>query len=340
MIPATNPSQRRRQLIAYFVFTYLISWAVEIPLALSYQHVIALEVPMALHYVAPFGPLLAAVIVTLATEGFVGLPRLFRGLIPPTPLTKGGKNSASPSRQRDAGANGAGGAGTAAPAALSREARMGDLASLTKADRSRVSLTAGGRGDSRIYVLFATVAPVVLFGLVVAVSALVQGTWPDLRSLGQPDYLPYIGILPTFGLWLLTFGLGEEVGWRGFALPRLQAERPAFPASLLLGTLWACWHLPALFYRDTYIAMGLLVIPMLVTVAAVGSVVYTWLYNGSRGNLLLLVLYHGLFDFFSVWEGGVIGAGPVMTVWMVFWAVRAYQVYGPATLCPGQKVAV
>ena len=138
---------------------------------------------------------------------------------------------------------------------------------------------AGGRGDSPIYVLSAAVSPVVLFALVVAVAALVEGNWPDLRSLGHPGYLPYI-------------------------------------------------------------AMGLLVTPMLLTVAAVGSVVYSWLYNGTRGSLVLLVLFHGLFDFFSVWEGGVIGAGPVMTVCMVFWAVRAYKLYGPAILCPGDKVVI
>ena len=281
MTPTLNPSQRRRQLVAYFALAYLISWAIEIPLALSYQSVIAARLPFALHYLASFGPLLAAVIVSLTTEGLAGVLRVFRGLIPPTPL---------------------------------------------------------GRGDWRVYLLFAVVAPVVLFALIVAATAVVQGSWPDLRSLGQPDYLPYIGILPSLGLWLLTFGLGEEVGWRGFALPRLQAERAAFPASLLLGAVWACWHLPALFYRDTYIAMGWMVLPMLVTVAAVGSVVYTWLYNATGGSLLLTVLYHGLFDFFSVWEEGAIGAGPVMTIWMVFWAVRAYQVYGPATLCPGDKV--
>jgi membrane protease YdiL (CAAX protease family) len=299
MKPASNASERRRSLVAYFVLTYLISWAIEIPLALSYQHIIANHPPFALHYLASFGPLAAAVIVTLATEGCAGVRRLFSGLAP--------RRAILPSSP------------------------------LTKAV-GHASVRRGGREDSRVYFLFAVVSPLVLFALVVAASGIVQGAWPDLRSLGQPDYLPYIGILPTLGLWLLTFGLGEEVGWRGFALPRLQAERPALSASLLLGALWAGWHLPALFYRDTYIAMGLLVIPMLLTVAAVGSVVYTWLYNGTGGNLLLLVLFHGLFDFFSVWPEGVIGAGPVMTIVMVFWAVRVFNLYGPATLCPTEKV--
>jgi membrane protease YdiL (CAAX protease family) len=319
MKPASNASERRRSLVAYFVLTYLISWAIEIPLALSYQHIIANHPPFALHYLASFGPLAAAVIVTLATEGCAGVRRLFSGLAPrrvitpSSPLTK----ASSLTRRGEA----------------SSLARSGEASSLARSGER-------GRGDSHVYFLFAVVSPLVLFALVVAASGIVQGAWPDLRSLGQPDYLPYIGILPTLGLWLLTFGLGEEVGWRGFALPRLQAERPALSASLLLGALWAGWHLPALFYRDTYIAMGLLVIPMLLTVAAVGSVVYTWLYNGTGGNLLLLVLFHGLFDFFSVWPAGVIGAGPVMTIVMVFWAVRVFKLYGPATLCPTEKVVI
>jgi membrane protease YdiL (CAAX protease family) len=331
MRPKLNASARRRALIGYFVLTYLISWAIEIPLALSYQQVIAVRVPFALHYLASFGPLVAAVIVTLATESREGVRRLFSRLIPPTPLVK------APSLARSGEAPSLARSGEAPSLARSGEApglaRHGEAASLARRGE-------GGRGDSSVYFLFAVVAPLVLFALLVAASAIVQGAWPDLRSLGRPDYLPEIGILPTLGLWLLTFGLGEEVGWRGFALPRLQAERPALSASLLLGALWAGWHLPALFYRDTYIAMGLLVIPMLLTVAAVGSVVYTWLYNGTGGNLLLLILFHGLFDFFSVWPAGVIGAGPVMTVCMVFWAVRVFKLYGPATLCAGDRVTI
>jgi len=183
----------------------------------------------------------------------------------------------------------------------------------------------------REYVLFALVAPLVLFVGIVVVSRLLQGSWPDLGLLGQVDYLGHLGFLPALLLWLLTFGLGEETGWRGFVLPRLQFGRSAFSASMLLGVFWALWHLPALFYRDTYIQMGWMVVPMLITVAVVGSIVYTWLYNGTGGSLLWLVLFHGLFDFLSVWPAGVVGPGPVLTTMMVFWAVRVYKVYGRPT---------
>jgi hypothetical protein len=53
-------------------------------------------------------------------------------------------------------------------------------------------------------------------------------------------------------------------------------------------------------------------------------VVYTWLFNSTHGSLLLVILFHGLFDFFSVWPSkGPVGPGFVMTVLMVFWAVRS-----------------
>jgi membrane protease YdiL (CAAX protease family) len=268
---------RRRELVAYFALTFALSWAIEIPLALSAQGWTRSPVPFSLHYLASFGPLLAAVIVTLATRGARGVARLFRGY--------------TLWRVRP------------------------------------------------IYGIVAVVAPCTVFGLLVLATRLARGAWPDLAALGRPDYLPAPGILPTLLLWTLTFGLGEETGWRGFALPRLQAGRSAFSASMTLGALWAAWHLPALFYRDTYLEMGLLVIPMLLAVAAVGSTVYTWMYNGTGGSLLWLVLFHGLFDFFSVWPDGILAPGMVMTVLMVFWAVRVYRLYGPLVLAPAEKVA-
>ena len=275
-MPASLHTPLPRDITAYFLLTFVLSWAIEVPLVLQAQDLIPAVVPPRLHYVASFGPLLAASMVTLATRGPAGLGRLFSGLV---------------------------------------------------------------RWRARpIYWVVAVVAPCTVFALILLGAKLAEGAWPDLASLGRPDYLPALGILPTLLLWTVTFGAGEEVGWRGFALPRLQATRSAFSASMVLGVFWAAWHLPALLYRDTYIEMGLLVIPMLLTVAVVGSTVYTWMFNGTRGSLLIPVLFHGLFDFFSVWPSGVIGPGMAMTVLMVFWAVRVFKLYGPATLAPENQV--
>lgn len=271
-----SPAATTRELIAYFVLTFTLSWAIEVPLALSAQGVMT-PIPPALHYLASFGPLLAAVIVTLASRGPAGLVALFAPL---------------------------------------RRWRF-----------------------SRTVTLF-VISPIFVFAAIVLVTRLFQGAWPDLALLGQVDYLPYLGIAPALILWTVTFGLGEEMGWRGFALPRLQVGRSALAASLILGIFWAIWHIPTIFYRDTYREMGAMVVPMLATVAVVGSVTYTWLFNGSKGSLLAPVIFHGLFDFFSVWPAGIVSPGMPMTILMIFWAVRVIKIYGPAQLAPEPKVTL
>ncbi len=191
-----------------------------------------------------------------------------------------------------------------------------------------------GRG----YAIFAILTPPILFIVAVVVSRLLQGVWPDLSLLGDIDYLPHPGILGVLGLWLLTFGLGEETGWRGFALPRLQAGRSAFSAALIIGVLHTFWHLPAFFFRDTYTAMGLLLgLPMLLVSVVSASLIMTWLYNGTHGSLLMVVLFHGLFNFFSVSEAGGESAAIVMSAIVVFWAVRVVKVYGRENLAPVEK---
>jgi CAAX protease family protein len=266
----------RHALLLYFLLAYAISWAFEIPVALSVQGVIPAQVPPALYYFASFGPFLAALVVTLAAEGSSGMRRLFAGLA-----------------------------------------------------KWRV-----GRG----YAIFAILTPPILFTIAVVVSRLLQGAWPDLSLLGEIDYLPRLGVLGVLGLWLLTFGLGEETGWRGFALPRLQAGRSAFSAALIIGVLHTFWHLPAFFFRDTYTAMGLLLgLPMLLVSVVSASFIMTWLYNGTRGSLLMVVLFHGLYNFFSVSEAGGESAAIVMSAVVVFWAVRVVNVYGRANLAPTEK---
>ncbi|WP_313694387.1 CPBP family intramembrane glutamic endopeptidase [Halorarum halobium] len=86
----------------------------------------------------------------------------------------------------------------------------------------------------------------------------------------------------------LLGGGQEEFGWRGFALPRLQARYDALSASVLVGLVWALWHAP-LFVLDVY-ALS----PLLYAVSVVAfSVILTWLYNGSRGCVPAAVLMHG-----------------------------------------------
>jgi membrane protease YdiL (CAAX protease family) len=79
---------------------------------------------------------------------------------------------------------------------------------------------------------------------------------------------------------------GEEMGWRGYVLPRLQVKFNALVSSLILGVIWAIWHLPK-FLPDNTSSFGLFMIRTIIV-----TVMYTWIYNGTKGSLLLVTLFH------------------------------------------------
>jgi membrane protease YdiL (CAAX protease family) len=92
--------------------------------------------------------------------------------------------------------------------------------------------------------------------------------------------------------------MGEEIGWRGFALPRLQDRLGPWKASLLIGLLWGIWHIPAALDPANVLNRGplLLTIPLF-TLGTMGfSVVYTWLWNYTGGSLLIISLFHGFYN--------------------------------------------
>lgn len=85
-----------------------------------------------------------------------------------------------------------------------------------------------------------------------------------------------------------TIALGEEPGFRGFALPRLMSGRSAFAASLILGVLHAIWHLPLVIGGDEMISIFLNVIG--------GAVLITWIFNHTNGSVFLAMLLHASTD--------------------------------------------
>lgn len=82
----------------------------------------------------------------------------------------------------------------------------------------------------------------------------------------------------------------EEIGWRGFALPRLQKNHSALTATLLGGGLWGVWHLPLFFWVGNPMSSYPFLPWFLGTVAV--TFVYTWLYNSTHGSLWVVTLFH------------------------------------------------
>ena len=267
---------RQAPLTAYLVITYAISWAIAIPLAARALGVLTLPLPFAIHYLIPFGPMIAAIIVTRVSEGPDGLRALF--------------------------------------------ARM---------TRWRV-----GAG----WILFSILAPIVAFAAAAVVAPMFGAPRTDFRQLGVVNFLPYLGI-GAWLLWLLSYGIGEETGWRGFALPRLQATRSALTATLLLSVPWAVWHVPSLLYLGNIKNLGIL-LPGFFIALVVGGIVYTWLFNSTGGSVLMVALLHASLNFVTASRAGEGANAAVVSMAFVVWGILVIVLFKPANLSrAGRQVA-
>jgi membrane protease YdiL (CAAX protease family) len=107
---------------------------------------------------------------------------------------------------------------------------------------------------------------------------------PILDYFGQEQAI----MVPVALVFAFPNTLGEELGWRGFALPRLQAKYNALVSSTILGLFWGFWHIPL------WIAFGQTRLPLFIDVVSMVqlAILYTWVYNSTGGSLLLVWLFH------------------------------------------------
>jgi membrane protease YdiL (CAAX protease family) len=111
----------------------------------------------------------------------------------------------------------------------------------------------------------------------------------------QPPMPLVIGYLVVLVVGAFSGPVFEEPGWRGFALPRLQARLGPAAGTLVLGVLWGAWHLPQFLIPAWASANGGFSLTsvgvFLLTVVSI-AVLLTWVYNHARGSLLLVMLAH------------------------------------------------
>ena len=126
-----------------------------------------------------------------------------------------------------------------------------------------------------------------------------------------------LGMVILFFLYNIIYGgLSEEPGWRGFALPRLQAKFSPLVSSLILGVIWAVWHAPGRFggieaksLSDTLVEWVLIVLV---------TVIFTWFYNRTKGSILVTALVHPAMNTATSFLTGSLGALILLLVFMVF----------------------
>jgi uncharacterized protein len=141
--------------------------------------------------------------------------------------------------------------------------------------------------------------------------------------LGAPTPLQ-LGQLSILELILFVLVVGEEIGWRGYALPRLLATRSMLSASVILGVLWGAWHLPTFFIPGLHQHSIPFLAFMLLTTAY--SVLFTWIYLHTAGSVLIATLFHGAINFCQGFF--LSGIDPAREYWLLafVWWVAALVV--------------
>ncbi|MBB4934889.1 membrane protease YdiL (CAAX protease family) [Lipingzhangella halophila] len=238
--PARTTTLAPRGLTAFFLIAFAFSWTVWWAGSL----LIAGGNPMPAVIIGSFGPMVAAVSVTGATQGWSGVGALLRRYAP---------------RRR------------------------------------------GG---------FTPYAIAVVVVLAIAASAtfpvFLQETSVDSAALGAA--LP---LLPAqFLLIALAGGGNEELGWRGFALPRLQGALSPLAANLVLGLTWAVWHAPLAAMAGT--AQSDMYFPAYALLCVGLTVVLGYIFNSARGGVFATVIAHAAINVVSSLKAAAVGdpAGP------------------------------
>ena len=144
--------------------------------------------------------------------------------------------------------------------------------------------------------------PVVLLGplvfslLAAGIAVLFGDPWTAVRPAALSLSIPALAL--TFLILMISDGLGEELGWRGYLLPRLLRRYRAIPASLILGFGWWLWHLPLVWTAGAPLEgqpLWLLLADLMAK-----SLIFTYVFLGTRGSVLFAIMLHATTNLFVV----------------------------------------
>ena len=293
---------KRHQIIAYFVFTYAVTWGLWIPL----QHLVldGYDVLQPLLSLGVFGPALVS----------IGLSAILN----PSPKQGNRKNTAISFISTwiiafiiilisqlaiDQTAYSLMLLVISAITALLPAYVVSSIYSRIPGVRDHLATYLATKKNLGYYLLALVYIPVIWLLGGARARAIV-----DVRSIGM--------IFLIFFMNTIHGGLSEEPGWRGFALPRLQDRFSPLTSSIILGVLWAVWHAPARFggieaktLENTLIEWVLILFV---------TVIITWFYNRTKGSILVAALFHASMNTFSRFLPGTLSAIILLIASMIF----------------------
>lgn len=193
------------------------------------------------------------------------------------------------------------------------------------------------KGGIHWYAASLFISPTAAFATLVTESILGKETASRKEEL---DTLPLSVIFPIFA------ALGEEFGWRGFLLPRVQLHYSALNSSILVGLTWGLWHIPTqviAWRQDGLIAIASNVFVSHVVGITAQSVVMTWIYNNTKQNMLPMIMMHYSITFTAMFMFPLsVPAFGIIQHWLIYdafyWLVAAIIIArsGPEYFIRGQ----
>lgn len=164
-------------------------------------------------------------------------------------------------------------------------------------------------------------SPLIFLVFALAAAALTRSPMPEPGECGIYSGLPPLSFPAVLLLVFLFNGYGEETGWRGFALVRLQERFGPVKGTLVLALLWAGWHTPSFWFVEGYRNLGVagLVGGVGLGICA-GAVVLARVSNQTGGSVFAVSLWHATYNLTSATAAsrGIIGA--VTTTCVMVWA--------------------
>lgn len=246
---------KKQAAVLFVLLTYLITWSVEIPLALTKHGYADIHISKALQTICTLSPGIAAIILTAVYFGKNGLRSLFKAIV-----------------------------------------------------KWRVRYS--------MYLLL-IILGIALCGLSLIIFNLITGQ--SIRPDDPINFVFYfIIILPLSALW-------EETGWRGFLLPLLQGKYTTLKASLIIGFIWGLWHLPIYLAINPYGDKTIIFFLMMFIGCFALSVIATYLFNSTKGSLLICILFHNAINTSAVYFFGNINGDELrpLLIWILLLIVSA-----------------
>jgi uncharacterized protein len=200
----------------------------------------------------------------------------------------------------------------------------GERARLRELARSTVTAPA-----IRAALIWGVLFPAATFIVSAQIMALTNGTTARWDRIGVVREYPSLNRIQYVAASFLFYGIGEEVGWRGFLYPALRRQgHRTLTAALLVVPFWSMWHVPLFFATESYGAMGIGgAVGWLLSLAS-GSVLTVWLTDRAKGSVLPAAALHAALDVFFLADVGVpvqSAMGAVVTIWGVIIAIGQFM---------------